>query len=121
MHLFDSYHLACAINCSLLPKCRFQSSRILVGLSATPYGDMALKQAVRMSRDGDTVIGIFVPPALDPNVFPPNALQAMKDRQAKQLKEIHDRAAKVSDFPVFQYILTSPDASPHFAAGGVGS
>lgn len=78
--------------CSAMSQRRFQSSHILVGLSATQFGDLAVEQAVRMSKDGDTVTGFFVPPLIDEKVFPPAALAAMKERKANQQKDVFERA-----------------------------
>jgi nucleotide-binding universal stress UspA family protein len=88
-------HFSRSIRGAALFQCRYQS--ILVGLSATQYGDMALQQAIRMSRDGDTVTGIFVPPVVDGSYIPPNALQVMKEKRTQQLKELMQRANKVAE------------------------
>jgi len=71
-------------------------SHILVGLSGTPYGDLALKQALRMSKDGDRVTGIFIPAAIDATIFPPKALQTFTERRSQQVKDIMQRANKVA-------------------------
>lgn len=84
------------LSAALLCQTRAQSSRILVGLSATTYGDLAVQQAVRMGREGDIVTGIFVPPLLNDKVFPPAALAAMKEKKEKQLKDVFDRANQVA-------------------------
>jgi nucleotide-binding universal stress UspA family protein len=71
-------------------------SHILVGLSASSYGDLAIKQAVRMSKEGDKITGIFIPPSIDASIFPPLALQKFTEKRSQQIKDIIQRASKVA-------------------------
>lgn len=34
--------------------------RIVVGLSNSLYGDIALRHAIRISREGDSIIGLYI-------------------------------------------------------------
>lgn len=69
--------------------------RILVGLSDSRFGDAAVWQAVRLSRDGDHVVGVFVPPALNAATIPPGALAQLQAEQAQRVAHLFDRARKV--------------------------
>eukprot|EP00906_Rhabdomonas_costata_P034904 RCo049080 len=69
---------------------------IVVGLSGTKYGDLAIKAAVEYSRDVDKITGIYIPPTL-PREAPAMVQEDFAKYRDTKTKEVLQRAAKLSE------------------------
>eukprot|EP00906_Rhabdomonas_costata_P034880 RCo049052 len=74
-------------------------ARILVGLSASAYGDAAVRAALRVGRAGDTVVGVYAPPIL-PRGYddaPANVRDSFLAYREEIVKEVLQRAKQISE------------------------
>eukprot|EP01004_Peranema_trichophorum_P007410 NODE_6187_length_915_cov_26.843434_g5596_i0.p1 GENE.NODE_6187_length_915_cov_26.843434_g5596_i0~~NODE_6187_length_915_cov_26.843434_g5596_i0.p1 ORF type:complete len:229 (-),score=27.33 NODE_6187_length_915_cov_26.843434_g5596_i0:227-862(-) len=90
-------------------QCRFSSTftpkRIVVGLSNSLYGDIALRHAIRMSREGDSIIGLYIAAPVQVQLNGNEAasgdivdiIRSMKDKQKESVNQVTSRAKKVAE------------------------
>eukprot|EP00993_Chasmostoma_nieuportense_P005293 NODE_5923_length_593_cov_17.710300_g5758_i0.p1 GENE.NODE_5923_length_593_cov_17.710300_g5758_i0~~NODE_5923_length_593_cov_17.710300_g5758_i0.p1 ORF type:complete len:176 (-),score=37.58 NODE_5923_length_593_cov_17.710300_g5758_i0:64-591(-) len=71
-------------------------AHILVGLSATIYGDLAIRSALRLATPGDKVTGIYIPPVLPSGyaAAPPHIRDTFIELQNEMMVDVLRRAER---------------------------